>query len=74
MRRALVLSLMCAVFVPTSAQRAAISNKPDTPFKLATFDAAGKTRVGLVLGNRVLDIDGANAELTRKALKGAFKR
>ena len=41
----------------------AISSKPDTPFKLATFEAAGRTRIGLVLGNRVIDIPGANAEL-----------
>jgi 2-keto-4-pentenoate hydratase/2-oxohepta-3-ene-1,7-dioic acid hydratase in catechol pathway len=50
-----------------SAQRAAISSKPDTPFKLATFEAAGKTRIGLVLGGRVLDIAGANAALTKTA-------
>ena len=35
-----VLALLM-VSVP-SAQRAAISDKPDTPFKLATFEAAGK--------------------------------
>ena len=33
-----------------------VSDRPDTPFKLATFEAAGKTRLGLVLGSRVLDI------------------
>ena len=52
---------------PLAAQRAAVSSKPDTPFKLATFEAAGKTRVGLVLGGRVLDISAASAELTQKA-------
>jgi 2-keto-4-pentenoate hydratase/2-oxohepta-3-ene-1,7-dioic acid hydratase in catechol pathway len=59
----LVGSLLSAV----SAQRAAVSAKPDTPFKLATFEAGGRTRVGLVLGTRMLDIAGASAELTRKA-------
>jgi len=37
---------------------------PDTPFKLATFDTGGEMMVGLVLGDSVLAIDGANAELT----------
>src|SRR5438067_2128662 len=49
----------------TRAQRPAVSSKPDTPFKLATFDAGAKTHLGVVLGNRVIDIDAANAELTR---------
>jgi len=67
MRRVSLLVLMVAFLTPLGAQRAAVSNKPDTPFKLATFEAAGKTRVGLVLGNRIFDIAGANAELTQKA-------
>jgi len=49
----------------TSAQMA-ISDKPDNPYKLATFEAAGKTRVGLVLGTRVLDVDGANQYLVQR--------
>ena len=32
-----------------TAQKAAVSDRPDTPFKLATFEAAGRTRVGVVL-------------------------
>ena len=48
-----------------AAQRGAISAKPDTPFKLATFEAAGRTRIGLVIGARVIDIPGANAALVR---------
>ena len=67
MRRAAFLVVMLAFLAPLGAQRAAVSNKPDTPFKLATFEAAGKTRLGLVVGSRVLDIAGANAELTQKA-------
>jgi acylpyruvate hydrolase len=67
MRRMAVLVLILSVVATAGAQRAAVSNRPDTPFKLATFEAAGKTRIGLVLGARVLDIAGANAELTRKA-------
>ena len=38
----LVLSLLRASIL--AAQRGAISAKPDTPFKLATFEAAGRTR------------------------------
>ena len=52
----LVLSLL-ALSIP-AAQRGAISAKPDTPFKLATFEAAGQTRIGLVIGTRVIDIAG----------------
>ena len=51
---------------PMSAQ-AALKSTPDTPFKLATFEAAGATRVGLVLGARVLDINGANRHVTDRA-------
>ena len=32
---------------------------PDTPFKLMTFDVAGTDHVGMVLGTRVVDLDGA---------------
>jgi 2-keto-4-pentenoate hydratase/2-oxohepta-3-ene-1,7-dioic acid hydratase in catechol pathway len=59
-----VVLLLLMVGSP-SAQRGAISDKPDTPFKLATFEAAGRTRIGLVLGSRVIDIPGANAALVR---------
>jgi len=65
MRRALAVVLTFAIFIPASAQRRAISSKPDTPFKLATFEAAGRTRIGLVLGSRMIDIPGANAALVR---------
>jgi hypothetical protein len=66
MGRVIVLALVVATFAPGGAQPPAVSNKPDTPFKLATFES-GKLRLGLVLGNRVLDIHDANAELMRKA-------
>jgi 2-keto-4-pentenoate hydratase/2-oxohepta-3-ene-1,7-dioic acid hydratase in catechol pathway len=44
-----------------------VSPTPDTPFKLATFEAQGRVRVGLVLGARVLDIAGASAHLVQAA-------
>src|SRR5438093_6376773 len=55
MRRVLLLALASAIVAPLGAQKPAVSAKPDTPFKLATFETAGKTRVGIVLGNRILD-------------------
>jgi acylpyruvate hydrolase len=67
MRRLSIFAVILGCLTPLGAQRAALSARPDTPFKLATFEAAGKTRVGLVLGSRVFDIAGANAELTQKA-------
>jgi acylpyruvate hydrolase len=66
MRRIVVMFSLLALWAPASAQRVEISSKPDTPFKLATFEAAGKIRVGLVLGTRVLDIAGANADVAQK--------
>jgi 2-keto-4-pentenoate hydratase/2-oxohepta-3-ene-1,7-dioic acid hydratase in catechol pathway len=55
------------LLVPGTAQRAAPASSPDTPFKLATFEASGKTRIGLVLGTRVLDIADAGAYVARQA-------
>jgi len=51
----------------TEARQAAISDQPDNPFKLATFEAGGQVRLGLVLGSRVLDIAGANQHLVSRA-------
>jgi 2-keto-4-pentenoate hydratase/2-oxohepta-3-ene-1,7-dioic acid hydratase in catechol pathway len=44
-----------------------VSDKPETPFKLATFEADGKLQIGLVFGSRVVDIARANTYLVRKA-------
>ncbi len=46
---------------------AAVSDQPETPFKLATFEAQGKTRIGMVLGNRILDLSAANAYIQKQA-------
>lgn len=37
---------------------------PDTPFKLATFDTGDEPHIGLVIQDIVLEIGGANADLT----------
>jgi 2-keto-4-pentenoate hydratase/2-oxohepta-3-ene-1,7-dioic acid hydratase in catechol pathway len=71
-RVSVVLALVIATCVPAAAQRTDVSSRPDTPFKLATFEA-GTVRVGLVLGSRVLDIDGANTELIRKTALPAVR-
>ena len=65
MRRLVMVLFALATAGPAGAQPRTISAKPDTPFKLATFDAAGRTRIGLVIGARVIDIPGANAALVR---------
>jgi 2-keto-4-pentenoate hydratase/2-oxohepta-3-ene-1,7-dioic acid hydratase in catechol pathway len=61
---AVVLGLACWVIggstVRVGAQRATLSDTPETPFKLATFESGGAERVGLVLGDRIYDVAGAN--------------
>ena len=57
----LTILMVLVPATPLRAQRAVLSTRPETPFKLATFEAAGKVRVGLVLGTRILDIEAANA-------------
>src|SRR5262245_22639237 len=49
-----------------AAQRSTISNRPDTPFKLATFEAQGRVRIGLTSGNRLVDIQAANTYVAQK--------
>jgi len=45
---------------------ATISDKPETPFKLATFEAGGRVRIGMVFGARIVDIAAANDYLVKK--------
>jgi 2-keto-4-pentenoate hydratase/2-oxohepta-3-ene-1,7-dioic acid hydratase in catechol pathway len=66
MRRMVVVALALATLVPARAQRPLISTNPETPFKLATFQADGRTRVGLVLGGRILDIEGAHTAVVQE--------
>jgi len=53
-----------AVLLLTSVLSA--QTKPETPFKLATFEAGGKLQLGMVLGARVVDIARANAYIAQK--------
>jgi 2,4-didehydro-3-deoxy-L-rhamnonate hydrolase len=76
MRRAVALIAgVLAIFflTPAAAQRGPISDKPETPFKLATFEAQGKLHVGLTSGTRLLDAADASAYLTEKAGVPAVK-
>ena len=46
---------------------AAVSDTPDTPFRLATFDAQGRTRVGIAVGAYILDLQQANSYAEKQA-------
>jgi 2-keto-4-pentenoate hydratase/2-oxohepta-3-ene-1,7-dioic acid hydratase in catechol pathway len=59
--------------VPRAAPQRSISDRPETPFKLATFETGGTTRLGLVLGARIYDIARANESLMRVAALPALR-
>jgi hypothetical protein len=46
---------------------AAVSDTPDTSFRLATFDAQGRTRVGIAVGAYILDLQQANSYAEKQA-------
>ena len=56
-----------------AAAAAAISDKPETPFKLATFETQGRTRIGMVFGSRIVDMAAANDYLVKRAHVPAMK-
>ena len=68
---AAALLVSAALGCQTAAQ--SVSDDPDTPFKLATFETGGSLHVGLVLGERVLAIDGASAHLVAEAQASAIQ-
>src|SRR2546430_5718031 len=71
MRRLVAVGFVLAMVAPARAQRPLISTNPETPFKLATFQADGRTRLGLVLGTRILDIEAAHTAVVQElALRG----
>src|SRR5215468_3105610 len=55
------------ILAASAAQNTTVSDRPDTPFKLATFEAGNSVHIGLVLGNQVLEIAGASAALAKTA-------
>lgn len=46
-----------------TAAQAQVSDAPDAAFKLATFSANGEERVGILIGDRLLDLKAANTYL-----------
>jgi 2-keto-4-pentenoate hydratase/2-oxohepta-3-ene-1,7-dioic acid hydratase in catechol pathway len=63
---ALVLGLVVAIS-SCSSTTAQLSDAPDTPFKLATIGVGGDEVVGVVLGDQILELAGANAHLVAEA-------
>jgi 2-keto-4-pentenoate hydratase/2-oxohepta-3-ene-1,7-dioic acid hydratase in catechol pathway len=55
------------VVVLNGVVHAQVSDQPNTPFKLASFDPGGGRHVGLLLDGRLLDVEQANAYLIREA-------
>lgn len=63
MRPTLFSALLICLFTTGNA---AVPDTPETAFKLATFEAGGVERVGMLIGERLYDIVEANAELQRR--------
>ena len=72
--RSLAVLLLAGLTAAQPGGAPRLSDKPDTPFKLATFEADGKVQIGLVLGRRVVDIARANAYVVQKARVPAIAR
>src|SRR5271170_3852098 len=63
-----VAAAICAAALLSFPGRGAtLSDKPETPFKLASFETEGRVRIGMVFGPRIVDIAAANDYLVRKA-------
>lgn len=58
--------------LPSCTARSQVSEQPDTPFKLATFEAAGTIRIGMSIQadqsgqDRLMDLHEANAHVTER--------
>jgi 2-keto-4-pentenoate hydratase/2-oxohepta-3-ene-1,7-dioic acid hydratase in catechol pathway len=63
----LAIGLLIAATQPARATSSGVSTTPDTPFKLATFGAAGNSRIGIALGDRLLDLTESNAYVEKNA-------
>jgi 2-keto-4-pentenoate hydratase/2-oxohepta-3-ene-1,7-dioic acid hydratase in catechol pathway len=61
------MRVVLAIVLVAAISAAAVSDRPETPFKLATFEAQGKTRIGMLLNDRVLDLAAANAYVAKQA-------
>lgn len=64
----MIRTVLFAVFIfAGSVAVAQVSGSPDTPFKLASFEANGVTRPGMLLDGRLLDLGSANDYLVDSA-------
>lgn len=61
-----VVLFAVSIFACTTAF-AQVSDRPETPFKLASFEAGGVTHLGMLLDGRLLDIGRASDYLVEKA-------
>jgi len=59
--------LATLVSLAATAGHAQVSDEPETGFKLATFEAGGRDRVGILIDGRLLDLQEANAALIAEA-------
>ncbi len=62
-----IFVVLVLAVVSEQAPRGRVSDNPDTPFKLATFEIQGKVRLGMVVGDKALDLAGANQQLAQRA-------
>ncbi len=62
---ALLLGTLLLAASPGVA-RSQVSDQPDTPFKLATFEATGTIRIGMSVQDRLMDLHEANAHVTKQ--------
>src|SRR5262245_52010190 len=62
------IGLSGSLLIPLTAQsKTAVSNRPDTPFKLSTVQVQGRTRLAMTSGNRLVDIAAANTYVAKEA-------
>lgn len=54
------------LMLPSNRVSAQVSDQPETPFKLATFEATGTIRLGMSVQNKLMDLHEANAYVTRQ--------
>jgi 2-keto-4-pentenoate hydratase/2-oxohepta-3-ene-1,7-dioic acid hydratase in catechol pathway len=63
MNRFLTALLLAMLATTATAQ---VSDRPETAFRLASFEAAGKLRLGLLLGDRLVDASEASTYLSTR--------
>ena len=61
------LALVTMISILAGAAHAEVSDAPDVAFKLATFETGGQEHVGILIDDRLLDLQMANAYLEAEA-------